>query len=80
MHKWHLAINVRKAAYDFSVHAYVATLTVAYVDIYLCVCITNPALCKFYDKLLVAKSVCCLLRLAPAMIIIILVRLQRYIR
>ena len=79
MHKWHLAINVRKAAYDFSVHAYVATLTVAYVDIYLCVCMTNPALCKFNDKL-VAKSVCCSLRLAPTMIIIILVRLQRYIR
>ena len=46
--------------------------TVAYIDIYLCVRVTNPALCKFYNKL-AAKSVCCSLRLAPAMIIIILV-------
>ena len=47
MHKWHLAMNVRKAAYDFSVHAYVATLTVAYVDIYLCVCMTKMLCANF---------------------------------
>ena len=46
--------------------------TVDYIDIYLYIRVTNPALCKFYNKL-VARSVCCSLRLAPTMIIIILV-------
>ena len=47
--------------------------TVACIDIYLCVRVTNLALCKFYNKLAATKSVCCSLRLTPAMIIIILV-------
>ena len=53
MHKRHFNTSERQLTYDFSVklsYACVATLTVAYVDIYLCVRVTNPALCKFYDK------------------------------